>query len=168
MEGGYSEQDFIPYETDDPTVTTRGCHTGPYSALNIQNPQPNMAYVWVSSGRNGARMLGFEMQGYEPVLTSDPEMAGSKLSSRFSTSATPTATDTLVRFADVVLMRTSQENLARIHEERRRTANAQLNAHVEEFLHPSDEEAELAASHGRQVRMKDVRHRGSYISGRDE
>ena len=105
-----------------------GCHTGNTEGLNIENPEPGMAYLWQKN--DAARIRGSLRDGYVVVSDSDPELAHMKSLG----SANQSTVDTSQMYGDVILMKAPIEKVRLIREREHQRAQEMLRSGSDNFL----------------------------------
>lgn len=144
----------LPSEGD---LNIQGCHRGHYTVLNIVNPQPGFEYQWPAN--NPRELMSARRRGWRQLQEDDPEMTGLRtaIMGDLEDSDMPTQLDTTDLFQDVIPMKTTSENLARLRQENEDKRKAMLRGGAEAFVRGSRSD-EIMAGQGRPTRFADQRH----------
>ena len=122
---------------------TLGCHTGPYSGLNIVNPQPNFEYSWANNDPRD--ILKARAQGGQIVQGEDAEFAAYRALQDGNNSQLDSAN----LYNDCILIRTPIEKVRERREQERLKSEASARGSVDDFVNrASDVETAAGRQYG--------------------
>jgi hypothetical protein len=142
--GGYDRKWYEPLDSQgvrnmDIPEETVGCHTGPFSGLNVVNPQPGYDYCWQIN--DPREILRSRMQGGVVVQGSDPEFSVYQ-----NEDPEQTPLDTSQLYKELVLIRTPIETVRERRLKEQHRAEVMARGSVNDFV---DQASPAEADYGR-------------------
>lgn len=107
---------------------TLGCHVGPYSGLNIVNPQANFEYSWAHNDPRD--LIRVRAQGGQIVNAEDPEYGAYKALG----DTTNSSIDSANLYQDCILIRTPIEKVRERREAESKKAEISARGSVDNYL----------------------------------
>jgi hypothetical protein len=164
--GGRDRKDLIGWDPDQFEASTdpakaAGCHTGKFSGLNVQNPQPGWEYAHARDTREG--ITEARLNRYQVVQQGDPELAAYQNDPNSPFSDTDSAA---AGYPGVVFVRRSPEDSRLIRGEEQKKRDALMRGGDTEQAFLSGRSAAEESSGGKRFISPD--HRSHTTSGYDE